>query len=120
MKPKIDSTKFGSVTVNGKEFSNDIIIRLNGNVEKRKKKLSKKRYGSSHTISLEEAEHIFEPEVRKLIIGTGQTGFVELSPEAAGFFRENECEVQLLPTPEAIIAWNDAEGQAIGMFHVTC
>ena len=120
MKPEINATEFGRITVDGKEFSHDILIRLNGEVEKRKKKLSKKRYGSSHTISLEEAEYIFEPEARKLIIGTGQTGFVELSPEAAEFFRENECEVQLLPTPEAIIAWDDAKGQTIGMFHVTC
>jgi len=28
--------------------------------------------------------------------------------------------VQLLPTPKAIRAWNEAEGAAIGLFHVTC
>jgi len=33
---------------------------------------------------------------------------------------EKECKVQSQPTPKAILAWNDAEGQTIGMFHVTC
>ncbi len=120
MRPKIDSTKFGSVTVNGKEFLHDIIIRLSGEVEKRKKKLSKKIYGSSHTISLDEANHIFEKGARQLIIGTGQTGYVELSDEAAQFFLDKDCKVQLLPTQKAIVAWNDAEEKTIGMFHVTC
>jgi hypothetical protein len=26
----------------------------------------------------------------------------------------------LLPTPEAIDVWNETEGGAIGLFHVTC
>jgi hypothetical protein len=34
MKPKIDSTNFGSITVDGKTFDYDILIRLNGQVEK--------------------------------------------------------------------------------------
>ena len=45
MKPKINSTDFGSITVKGKTFENDILIRMNGQIEKRKKKLSKKVYG---------------------------------------------------------------------------
>jgi len=28
--------------------------------------------------------------------------------------------VVLLPTPEVIDVWNDTEGKAIGLFHVTC
>jgi len=52
---KIDSTEFGSITIDGTLYSHDILIRLSGEVVKRKKKLSKKYYGTSHTISLEEA-----------------------------------------------------------------
>ena len=120
MKPEINDTTFGSITVNGKEYSHDIVIRLSGEVEKRKKKLSKEKYDTSHKLSLEEAKHIFEEGARQLIIGSGQTGCVELSNEAAQFFLDEECKVQLLPTKEAVLAWNDAEGQTIGMFHITC
>ena len=71
MKPKINSTSFGSVTVKEKPFKHDILIRLDGKVEKRRKKLSKRLYGISHKISLDEAEYIYEKGARKVIIGTG-------------------------------------------------
>ncbi|AKB24566.1 hypothetical protein MSMTP_1097 [Methanosarcina sp. MTP4] len=120
MKPKIDSTSFGSITVEGKAFEHDILIRLDGRVEKRTKKLSKALYGTSHKISLEEAEHIYEEGTEKIIMGTGQTGFVELSDEAEAFFRKKRCSIELLPTPWAIERWNELEGRIVAMFHVTC
>ncbi len=120
MKPTIDSTKFGSITIEGEKIEHDIVIRLNGDVEKRKKKLSKALYGTSHVISLDEAEHIYQDGAERLIIGAGQSGLVTLSEEAADYFRGKACCVELLPTPEALKAWNEAKGAVIGLFHVTC
>ena len=42
MKPKIDSTNFGSITVDGETFDYDILIRLNGQVEKERKLCQRK------------------------------------------------------------------------------
>ena len=120
MKPRIDRTKFGSITIEGLVFERDVIIRLDGQVKKRKKKLSKAVYGTSHTVSLDEARHVYEKGAERLIIGTGQYGLVALSDEAAGYFRRKRCQVELLPTGEAIRAWNEAKGAVIGLFHVTC
>ncbi len=120
MKPRIDQTQFGSITIEGEVFEHDVIIRLNGKVKKRKKKLSKAVYGTSHTISLDEAKHVYEEGADRLIIGAGQDGNVELSDEAAEYFRRKECQVKLQLTPEAIQTWNEAEGNVIGLFHVTC
>jgi hypothetical protein len=120
MRPSIDGTEFGSITVSGEVYEHDIVIRLGGNVKKRKKKLSKAKYGTSHKVSLAEAEHMFEAGAKRLILGSGQSGSVELSDEAAEYFRKNGCAVQLLPTPQAITAWNAAQGAVIGVFHVTC
>lgn len=120
MKLKIDKTKFGSITIAGKTYEHDLIIRLSGAVEKRKKKLSKEIFGTSHTISLAEAEYIYEQGAEKLILGAGQYGMVNLSDEAAAFFQEQHCLVEILPTPEAMVCWNEAKGATIGLFHVTC
>ena len=120
MRPSIDGTEFGSITISGELYEHDVVIRLSGKVKKRKKKLSKAKYGTSHRVSLEEAEHIFEAGAKRMILGSGQNGLVELSGEAAGYFRKNECSVELLPTPQAITAWNAAKGAVIGMFHVAC
>ena len=120
MKPKIDKTKFGSITISGEKYDNDVIIRMGGRVEKRKKKLSKAIYGTSHIISLDEAQYVYEPGAQRLIIGTGQTGMVKLSDEAASFLKDQGCQVELKPTPEAIKLWNEAKGANIALFHITC
>lgn len=120
MQPKIDGTQFGSITIAGEEFEHDVVIRLDGEVKKRKKKLSKALYGTSHIVSLVEAEHVYEAGAEQLIVGTGQSGNVTLSPEAADYFKQVRCAVELLPTPQAIRVWNETKGNVIGLFHVTC
>jgi hypothetical protein len=46
--------------------------------ENGRKKLSKATYGTSHTISLDEARHIYQKGAARLIIGAGQYGTIEL------------------------------------------
>ncbi len=120
MKPKIDQTDFGTITIEGIVFDHDVLILPNGEVKKRKKKLSKAIYGTSHILSLNEAKYVYEPGIERLIIGTGQYGNVKLSDEAAGYFKRKHCRVDLKPTPTAILTWNEARGAVLGLFHVTC
>lgn len=120
MRPKIDKTSFGYITIEGKTYEYDILIRLNGEVEKRKKKLSKKYYDTSHIISIEEAKHIYEDGAENLIIGSGQTGMVRLSDEAAELFNKKKCLVEIMPTGKAAENWNEEKGSVIGLFHITC
>lgn len=120
MKPRIERVGIGWITVAGAQFEHDVIIRLNGAVEKRKKELSPLVNGASHLMALAEAQHIYEPGVRWLIVGTGQAEHVQLSDPAWDFFRQRQCAVQLLPTWQAVRAWNGAEGAVIGFFHVMC
>ena len=120
MQPQIQGTDFGSITVDGETLNHDIVIRLSGKVKKRKKKLSKRQYGTSHTVSPDEAKDIFEDGAERLIIGTGQHDSVKLSDETEDYFKKKGCSVDLHSTPEAIQVWNEAEGKVIGMFHVTC
>jgi hypothetical protein len=120
MKPKINKTIFGSITLDGEKVEHDILIRLNGTVEKRKKKLSKEVYGTSHTVSLAEAKYVYEEGAEIIIIGSGQDGMLKLSDEAAAFFKKKVCKVRLMPTPEAAREWNKAKSATIGLFHITC
>src|ERR1700745_1910941 len=108
MKPHIDQTMFGSITIEGTRFEHDVLIRLDGQIQKRKKKLSKAVYGTSHVVSLAEAKYVYETGGKHLLIGTGQYGNVTLSEEAAGYFEHKQCQVALLPTPEALKVWNES------------
>jgi hypothetical protein len=120
MKPKIEDTAFGSITIEGLPIEHDVVIRLGGRVKKRKKTLSKRVFGASHMISLDEAKYVYEKGAERLIVGAGQYGRVELSDEAMNYLERKGCAVELAPTPAAIRAWNRARGAVIGLFHVTC
>jgi hypothetical protein len=117
---KIDSTIFGAITIDGKTYEHDVVIRLSGDVVKRKKKLSKKFYGTSHVLSESEAKFLFEKGCDQVVIGSGQMGNVYLSPEAKAYFERKGCEVLLEPTPEAIRTFNQSRAKRTGLFHVTC
>lgn len=120
MHPLIEKTKFGSITIEGVTYRHDVIIQLDGQVKERKKELSKAIYGTSHVVSLEEARYIYTKGTTLLIIGAGKFGRVKLSEQAAEYFNQKGCEVRLFPTSQAIRKWNETEGQAIGLFHVSC
>ncbi len=120
MKPNLKGTGFGWIEVGEERISHDILIRLDGEVNKRKKKLTKDIYGTSHNLSLPEAEYIYQEGAAGLLIGGGQFGRVRLSPEAAAFFEEKGLPVTILPTPRAVKAWNDSPDKLIGLFHITC
>jgi hypothetical protein len=120
MRPKTEATSFGSITIDGRQYDHDVLIRLDGTINKRKKKLSKRLYGTSHKISLAEAEHVYEEGAGVLVIGTGQYDQVRLSDEAQTYFDDRGLELVMRATPEAIKLWNDQQKKAIGLFHVTC
>lgn len=120
MKLKIDRTSFGSITINGEQYDNDVIIRMDSSVHKRKKKLSKEKYGTSHILSKKEAKFIYEDGARYVIIGSGQYDALKLSDEAYEFFKTKKCKVICEATPKAIKTWNENSDSKVAMFHVTC
>ena len=120
MKPFIKDSGFGYITVEDSKIEYDIIIRLSGEIKKRKKKLSKAVYGTSHIISLEEAKYVYQNRAERLIIGSGCQGMVNLSKEAEDYFKNKKCKINLYPTPKAVEKWNDVTGRVIGLFHITC
>jgi hypothetical protein len=120
MTPVINKTEFGSITVDEERYDHDIIITLDGKVKKRKKKLSKLVYGTSHTISLDEIRYSYQDKSEGIVIGSGQYGVAKLSNEASEFLKNKHCKILIRPTPEAIQEWNKTEGKWIGLFHITC
>jgi len=116
----IESTRFGAITIDGRTYEHDVVVRLRGEVVKRKKKLSKRLYGTSHVLSEDEAKFLSEKGCDQVVIDAGQMGNVHLSPEAEAYFERKGCEVVLKPTPEAIRVFNQSRAKRIGVFHVTC
>jgi hypothetical protein len=120
MKPVIDYTEFGCISIDGQRYEHDVVIRLDGTVEKRKKKLSKEMYGTSHRVSLDEARQIYEKGAERMVVGSGQYDQVTFSEEAIRFLTDQGCLLIVLPTQDAIKYWNKSDQPACGMFHTTC
>jgi hypothetical protein len=79
---------------------------LDGSIQKRNKKLSKRVYGTSHTISREEVRFIYAKRAELLIVGMGYYGRVELSDGARRYLKKHGCRAKLQATPAAILTWN--------------
>ncbi len=120
MTTTINSVTFGSITINGTTYDFDVLIRSSGEIEKRKKKLSKQVYGSSHTLSKDEAKYCYEDGLQTIMIGSGYEGVLHLSEEATEYFRKKGVEVILCPTPEAVEIFNKRKPSTAGLFHITC
>ena len=93
---EIEKTTFGTITIDGKTYEHDVLIRLSGEVVKRKKKLSKKYYGTSHTLSKDEAKFVFERGCNQLIVGSGQMGKYALVPVRSTGCQPRCADVQRL------------------------
>ena len=102
---RIDRSDFGSIIIDGKTYDHDVKIGLSGQVSKRKKKLSKRLYGTSHIISEAEADRLREG-MRFDHHWHRPGGNVQLSPEAQAYFDKKGCKVLLQPTQEAIRSFN--------------
>ncbi len=116
----INKHSFGCITVDDVEFKHDVIIRMDGSVEKRNKKLSKKIFGNSHKFSRDEAAHIYEEGAVSIIIGSGHYSELKLSDEARKYFMEKKIDVLVMNTKKAVVKYNELNGNIIGLFHTTC
>ena len=113
---KIEGTTFGAITIDGKTYDHDVVVRLSGEIIKRKKKLSKRlshAFGRRGKVCLSDGMRRNHHRLR-------QMGNVHLSPEAKAYFEKHGCKVLLKPTAEAITAFNRSHGKKVGLFHVTC
>ena len=119
MKPTIDTSDLGSITINNKSIDFDFYINSEGNIINRSKSFSKNEDWSMQILSLEEAGKIYDPNINEMIIGCNIDEQIRLSNEAFDFFEEKKCKIKLLPLNEAIIYWNRYEGRAFGLFHLS-
>jgi glucokinase len=118
--PQIGKAKFGEVTVNGKSYDCDIVIRVDGKVRKRKKALAKEVYGSSHMIGPKELEKVCRGGPEVLFVGTGHSGQMQVTEEARQYLAQRSIECRALLTPEAVKAYNQSDARKAALIHVTC
>ncbi len=110
--------RFGSIEIDGFDYSHDVVIDR-GKVIKRKKKLSKKyREQFGHTpLSIDEK---IPWKCKQLVVGTGNHGSLPVMDDVKDEARRRKVDLLLMPTARAIdvLARNPKDTNAI--LHLTC
>ena len=112
----IDSYHFGAMTVNGTTHRNDLKIigdqvigdwwRIEG-----------------HALHEADIADILAASVEILVVGTGDSGRMQMSRGAAQALERRGIQVLALPTGQAVGVFNALRGQGkrvAGAFHLTC
>jgi len=111
--PKINSFRFGSLTIDRKKYKNDMVVHWDGEISPRE---------SSHSFSKAELIDLLLKGPEIIIIGTGTAGLVKIEKDAEKFARMKNIELIIKKTPEAIEEFNkiSKEKKVIGVMHITC
>ena len=117
---RLEYPAFGRIIVDGKTYEHDIVIYPSGNVEKRKKWLSKGKHGTSHKLDPDELREYLKEDFDVLVVGTGMYGYLSLLPGSRELVKDKE--VHELPTGKAVELFNELWGKkrVLAIFHVTC
>jgi hypothetical protein len=115
----VDNFEFGSIRVDGKTFSHDVVL-AEESVRKRKKGPSKRFKGElGHTpLSLE--EDIPWGACKRLIIGTGAYGRLPVMDDVKREAERRGVELVIEPTAQAIERINRGQSRTHAILHVTC
>jgi hypothetical protein len=113
---KIDSCSFGFLVINGKNYTDDLILLPGGEILK---PWCRKR---GHQLSMGDLQELIDSSPEIIVVGTGMSGRVvpdkNLKPDLAKL----AIEFIAMPNEEAIKVFNKlAPGKKIGGgFHLTC
>jgi len=122
----LEKTKFGSITISGKQYKHDIYLYPDGTIEKRDKSYSSRIKGH-RTLSIWELERILKKNPDVLFIGMGQSGMLPISNETKKWLenktKEENIEMIKKSTPKILNIANKylKSGKRVaGIFHITC
>ena len=114
------NSSYGWVELQGKRYEFDVIVHVDGSVTKRDKGASKKKkekYG--HTpLTRKEMKELGKEAPVMIIIGTGHSGSMPLTPRAERFLEDYLYFVG--ETPMALEKLAICEEKAVALLHVTC
>ncbi len=104
--PTLSYQETGELLVDGDVRTDDLCLRADGKVKK-----CKNGDPGGHLITLEEIVRACKGDPEFVAVGTGYQQAAALAPEAEAFLQERGIPHCVAPTPEAVVAYNSAEGR---------
>lgn len=111
----IEDYQFGSMTIDGKNYGNDLWLGAKGVRQWWRKE--------SHYATREDILEGLKEKPEVVVIGTGASGMMEVGTEAKELISEKKIDLIIKPTGQAVREYNKLakEGKnLVGFFHLTC
>lgn len=111
----IESYGFGRITINGKQYTSDVIIFPDHVLEGWWRK-------EGHKLSIEDLKDVLEAKPEVLVVGTGYYGFMKVPSEVKEYLTSKKIELIVQGTKEAYKSYNRIAStkRVIAAFHLTC
>jgi hypothetical protein len=111
----IDSYSFGSITVNGKRYTSDVIIypeRVDSSWWRKQ----------GHNLCMEDLREVLEYQPEVLVVGKGKPGLMAVGADLVEQLAQRGIEVRSAPTAKAVQLYNQlSQGKkVVAALHLTC
>jgi len=111
----IESYDFGRIVIDGKEYTNDLII-LPDHIE------TNWRRKKGHELSVEDIRTVLEAKLEILIVGTGFSGLMKVLPDTRSLLESRQIKLIAEDSEKACQTYNQLHqsSKVIAAFHLTC
>jgi len=111
----INSYDFGRIVVDGKAYTNDVII-----FPDKVKDNGWRKEG--HALHIEDIESVIGEKPEVLIVGTGNYGLLGVLPETKKYIESKGIELIVEPTDKTCEIYNkiSEDKKAVAALHLTC
>ena len=111
----IESYDFGSIVIEGKRYTTDVIIypdHVEGNWWREE----------GHSLGLVDLWAVVQAKPEVLVVGTGYSGLMRVPPETEKYLRENGIRLIAERTTEAVRIYNQLcqSTRVVAALHLTC
>ena len=113
---RIESYRFGSITVDGKTYTSDVLIWPEGVDDSWWRE-------AGHSLCPEDLERILDKHPDVLVIGTGAYGLMKVPQATVDFLRQRCQEVHIAKTGKACEQFNElspGDRRVAAALHLTC
>jgi len=112
---KIERYSFGSITIDGRTYTSDVIIypeRVDPSWWRKE----------GHILSIKDLDDVIKAKPDLLIVGTGAYGVMKVPKETISYLESKGIEVQIDLTKNAVELFNklQSDRKVIAAFHLTC
>lgn len=112
--PSIENAFFGSIMIDGKKYSKDLVVSWDGEILERDR---------THKFGKNELGELMLKDPEAIVIGTGNSGLMQVDQDAKVHANLNGVDVIVAKTPEAIRHFNSlarTRKKVIAVLHATC